>query len=222
MKRPAFTQKRFALCEGNEDAALIRALAGSVPRNIQPFDVSPINDLVDKKGNGGFEDAIISSDILTGFDGVDDVIIVSDNDDDPTLSFGRVRSQLKKAIDDANVQREWALPDAPGIRVAGSPSVSIWMWPSAGQPGCLETVLWQIVQRKYAAQAACVEAALLCSGANNWAVSKRDKARIRCFMSLMVKKNPALALSLAWRDEAQLFPVDSKEFTPVAQFLASV
>jgi hypothetical protein len=222
MKRVEFTQPRFALCEGNEDAALVRALAESIPRNIKQFDVSPVNDLCDKKGKDGFEDAIIGSDALTGFDAVDDVIIISDNDDDPVASFRSVRAHLKKAIDESSVQRAWALPDAPGVRVAGSPSVSIWMWPRANVPGCLETVLWEIVQRKYAVQAACVEAALRCSGANLWAVSKRDKARIRCFMSLMVKKNPAMTLSLLWRDQPQLFPVNSKEFTPVARFLAAV
>lgn len=222
MKRVEFVKSRFALCEGNEDAALIRALVQSVPRNIKPFDVSPINDLVDSKGNGGFEEAIIGSDILTGFEGVDDVVIISDNDDDPAKSFGKVRAQLKKAIDESNVRRNWALPIAPGVRVVGSPSVTIWMWPSPGRAGCLETVLWEIVQRKYQTQAACVEAALACSGADLWAIGKRDKARIRCFMSLMVKKNPALALSLLWRDQAQLFPVNSKEFTPVSRVLAGV
>lgn len=222
MKREKFNQARFALCEGNEDAALVRALAESIPRNIKPFDVSPVNDLCDKKGKDGFEDAIIGSDILTGFDGVNDVVIISDNDDNPAASFSAVRAKLKNAIDEGNVQRQWALPEAPGVRVAGSPSVSIWMWPRADQPGCLETVLWEIVLRKYPQQAACVETAVGCSGASQWSISKRDKARIRCFMSLVVKKNPAMTLSLAWRDQPQLFPVNSKEFTPIARFLSAL
>jgi|LakMenEpi03Aug12_release.lakeMendotaPanAssembly.Ray.scaffolds.fasta_scaffold246895_1 hypothetical protein len=222
MRLNGFTHARFVLCEGNEDAALVRALAASVPRNIKSLNVSPVNDLCRKQGKDGFEDAIIGSDALTGFDGVNSVVIISDNDDDPNKSFSAVRAKLKKAIDDASVQRQWALPDAPEILVAGSPSVSIWMWPSANRPGCLETVLWDIIQRKYPEKAKCVEAAIGCAGADLWSISKRDKAKVRCFMSLAAKKNPAMTLSHAWRDNKELFPVDSIEFTPIAQFLSAL
>jgi len=222
MKRAAFSHARFALCEGNEDAALVRKLIDTAARGIKAFDVSPINDLSDAKGSGGFGESIIGSEPMTNFGAVSEVVIIADNDDDPDGNFEMVRGQLQKAKENGDLQRDWGVPDQPYVREAGDPSVTIWMWPGPGKHGCLETVLWDIVLKKYKAEANCVETALACTGADQWATSKRDKARIRCFMSLYYKKNPALALSLAWRDAPQMFPPQSAEFTPIARFLASL
>jgi hypothetical protein len=218
----AFEQTRLALCEGNEDAQLVRKLV-QTRANIKPFNVSPINDLTDKaKGNGGFGEAIIASEVISGFDRVTEVVIVSDNDDDHAVSFEAICNQIQAAKDSGDVQRDWGVPDAPYVRSQGDPAVTVWMWPADAQQGCLETVLWEIAKRRKQVEADCIEKALRCTGADQWATSKRDKARIRAFMSLVYKKNPALALSNVWRDAPDMFPAQSAEFTPLARLLASV
>jgi Protein of unknown function (DUF3226) len=222
-KRESFTKPRFALCEGNEDAALVRGLIATKSRHISPFDVSPVNDLAEgAKGNSGFEIAAIGADGISGFEGISDIVVISDNDDDPTASFANVRAQLERAKMEGNLQYDWAIPTEPAIALSGAPSVSIWMWPEAGQPGCLETVLWRIVEQKYQQEAACVDAALACAQADQWPISKRDKARIRCFISLRHRKNPALPLSLVWRDAPAIFPLSNAAFNPIAHFLAAL
>lgn len=222
MKRGSFTQTRFILCEGFEDAALARGLIGTPSRHLHPFDVSPVPDLADAAGNSGFENAFIGSDALTGFENISDVVIVADNDGDAQKSFGVVRAQLLKAKNKGNLQHNWAVPDQAGVRAVGQPSVSIWMWPTPGNAGCLETVLWGLIQTKYPDEAACVDSAMKCSGADTWPISKLDKAKVRCFISIVCKKNPAITLGLIWRDLPKIFPLTSAAFNPFARFLAAI
>ena len=220
MKREAFTQTRFILCEGFENSALVRALTDFPPRKLSRCDVSPNNDVGSVSGNTGFEKAIIGAEIIRGFEKSQHVVVVADNDDDPIRSFNQVNEQLKKAKDEGNIKRDWAIPTQPGVRTAGDPSVTIWMWPSIGQPGCLESLLWKIIEAEYQSTSLCVEAALQCSGAHSWPISKLDKARVRCFMSIYCRINPALALGYAWRDVPDLFPLNHKEFDEFVKVLS--
>jgi hypothetical protein len=165
MKREAFAQTRFILCEGFEDSALARALTDFSPRKLTRSDVSPNNDVGSVSGNTEFEKAIIGAEITRGFEKVQHVVVVADNDDNPIDSFNQVTLQLKKAKDEGSVKRDWAIPAQPGVKTAGDPSVTIWMWPSIGQPGCLESLLWKIIETEYQPISLCVEAALQCSGA---------------------------------------------------------
>jgi hypothetical protein len=217
MRRGAFTQPRFIICEGFEDAALARGLIGTPSRHLQAFDVSPIPDVADAAGKDGFEDAFIGCDALTDFDNVSEVVIVADNDGNAFASFAAVRAQLLKAI-----RHNWAIPDHAGQKAVGQPSVSIWMWPSPGNNGCLETVLWDLIKTKYLNEANCVDAAMKCSGADAWPISKLDKARVRCFISIACKRNPAITLGLVWRDLPKLFPLTNPSFNPFARFLAAI
>ncbi len=219
-KREAFSQPRFVLAEGVEDAAVIRALIDK--RNLRPFDVSPTIDLGAQQGNTAFENAISVCEPLTGFLGVSEVVLISDNDSDPAASFAAISAQVGRARQSGALNRGWGSPQAPTVKAAGDPSLSVWMWPSEGGVGCLETLLWQVVSRRYPAEAQCVEDACVCSGAINWSVSKLDKARIRCFISLKCRKNPAATLATLWRDHPELIPLDEFEFDRVADFLNGI
>lgn len=199
---------------------MVRALINFPPRKLKLFDVSPNKDVGTVSGNTGFEKAIIGSETLRGFENVEHVVVVADNDDSPVNSFNQVNEQLKKAKSERNIKRDWAIPIQPGVKTTGDPSVTIWMWPSAGEPGCLETLLWKIIKAKYQSTSLCVESALQCSGAHSWPISKLDKARVRCFISIYCKKNPALSLGYAWRDVPDLFALDNEEFDEFSQILS--
>lgn len=222
MRRGRFTELRFILCEGFEDAALARGLIGTTSRHLPAFDVSPIPDLAGAAGKEGFEHAFIGSDAISGFENIVDVIVVADNDSNAPKSFNAVRTQLIKAKDEGNLKHNWAIPDYPGVRTIGQPSVSIWMWPAPGDVGCLETVLWSLIQAKYPNEAACVEAAIKCSGANAWPIGKLDKAKVRCFISIVCKRNPAITLGNIWRDLPMIFPLTSSAFNQFSKFLAAI
>ncbi len=221
-KREGFEQSRFILGEGAEDAQFARALIKG--RNLlSAFDVSPNVDLASVGGNSGFETAITACEPITGFTAVTEVVLLADNDDDPNASFTAVCDQITDARSTGNVSRNWGVPSAPVIKAPGDPSVSIWMWPSPGQPGCLETLLWQVILTKYPKEAKCVDSACRCAGTSAWrSVSKLDKARVRCFVALVYKRNPAIALSLLWRDCPKLVPVTDRSFKPFSDFLRAI
>ncbi len=96
------------------------------------------------------------------------------------------------------------------------------MWPEPGVKGCFETVLWEIVERKYPAKAKCVAKAFDCAAVKDWTISKLDKGKIRSFISMEYKKNPAIALSLLWRDAPEIFPVADRAFKPISDFLIAI
>lgn len=217
-KRPEFTHDRFIIAEGFEDVAFLRALIDG--RNLNRYDVSPTADMGAAGGTSGFENAFLACEPIPGFDAVHHVVIVADNDDNPTKAFRSLCRQLERARTDFN--RTWGDPTNPGETAAGDPTVSVWMWPAPGVPGCLETLLWQVVQDKYPTEAECIETAILCTGINEWSPSKLAKARIRCFTALKCKRNPAVALGILWRDFRNVIPVTAAPFKQVADFLVAI
>jgi hypothetical protein len=210
--------ERFVLCEGEEDAAFTRAIIDG--RNAhQPFDVSPNIDVGGIGGNSGFEQSFLAVEPLIGFANVRHVVVVADNDDDPAVAFQAVINKVEGLRSSGDLKRNWGTATRAGERFPGDPSVSVWMWPAPAQRGCLETLLWQVIARRNPTEAACAEAACKCAGVDQWPMSKYHKARVRCFLSLVCKRNPAISLSLLWRDYKNLIPVASGEFTPFSDFL---
>lgn len=219
-KRGAFLQPKFILTEGAEDAAISRVLITA--RGLQSFDVSPTIDLGDIGGNAGFEEAAIRCGPITGFSAVTSIVIVSDNDDDPTAAVKAIHDQIEKARAEGNLTRNWAVPETSSSIALGDPSVAVWTWPAPGKPGCLETLLWEIVLKRHAEDAACIDAACKCAAIDGWPKSKLDKARIRCFISLNHRRNPAIALANLWRDNPALIPLNDPIFNEYSTFLASI
>jgi Protein of unknown function (DUF3226) len=222
-KRDSFEHCRAILSEGEEDAAVARAMLASHADSLPSFDVSPVVDIGGAGGHSGFEHAIAKADILSGFPAVTDVVLIADNDDDPAVSFNRVIAQIQ-AAQAAGLSRNWAIPAAPGVKAVGDVSVSIWLWPSHSQIVCLETLLWQLVrsEAKYKSVVSCVDQATQCAGINGWPLSKLDKARIRCFIALQHRPAPAVSLSKVWAYYPDLIRIRSAAFTPFLPFLRSI
>lgn len=222
--RQEFAQKRLIIAEGYDDAVFVTQLIRTPARRLPPFDIWANEELGSVGGNTGFTRAIMAADMKRNFDNVDDVVILADNDVDPNKSFISICNQIKNAKSTGNLSKKWAVPATPGVKMTGDPSVSIWMFPSAGQQGCLETLLWQAIrnQNGHAANVACVEAACRCSGADKWPLSKLDKAKVRVFLSLVCQDNPAVSFHNLWRDFPSLIPMNQSAFTPFADFLRAI
>jgi hypothetical protein len=216
-----FTQKRLILAEGYDDAVFVTQLIRTNARNLPRFDIWANEELGSVGGNTGFKRAIMAADIKRNFIEVDEVVILADNDMDPNKSFFSICSQITNAKSTGSLSRDWAVPDKPGIKAIGDPSVSIWMFPSEAQQGCLETLLWEAIRNQsgHAANVACVEAACRCSGSDRWPVSKLDKAKVRLFLSLVCRDSPAVSFNNLWRDFPSLIPMNQAAFTPSADFL---
>lgn len=219
-KRSAFAEKRFILAEGPEDAAFTRNLIQT--RHLVGFEISPNEDVGSIRGNSGFERALIGCEPLTGFNGVSEVVILADNDGTPRESFEAVLAQLMGAKTQGNLKRTWGVPSSAGARSIGDPSVTIWMWPFANQIGCLETLIWPVLQRKYPKETACVDKAAQCAGTSAWPISKLDKARVRCFLSLAYKDDPAATLATVLSKAPSLIQMTDAVFDPIFNFLRSL
>lgn len=219
-KRLEFRHEKAILAEGIEDAAFLRELLQNRIR--RPFDISPVGDLGDKLGNSGFASAMSSSEPITKFTDVKSVVLVSDNDEDPPASVALINKHINDAKANSALGRDWGIPVVSGKTTAGDPSLSLWMWPEPGVKGRFETVLWEIVVRKYPDKAKCVEKAFACAKVKDWTTSKLAKGKIRNFISLEYKKNPAISLSHIWRDAPEMFPVTDKAFKPILDFLMAV
>jgi hypothetical protein len=219
-----FTETRIIIGEGYEDAIFASQIIRTPARLLPHFDVWANEDLGKIGGNSGFRKSAAAADIKRNFPLVTDVVILADNDEDPQASFASVCSQIRNAKQNGQLKRNWAIPTAPATKQAGDPSVSVWMFPAPGQAGCLETLLWTAIQnqRGNTANVACVEAALRCTGANQWPKSKQDKARVRAFLSLVCRDNPSATFNNLWRDFPDLIPMNQAAFTPVADFLRAI
>jgi hypothetical protein len=221
-RRAEYTNSRVILAEGEEDAAFVRALLAAYS-DIRPFDVSPTVDVGEVGGSSGFYRSVVRCDGLTGFEGVTDVVIIGDNDD-PRTSFAGICAQIERARNEGNLTRNWGTATAPGVKAEGDPSVSIWMWPSSelAVEGCLESLLWRAVRGRYKKEAACVDAATRCTNSDQWPISKLDKTRVRCFLSLYLRDNAAVTLSVLWRYFPHVIAVRSQVFRPFLQFIRAI
>lgn len=221
-KKPNFTKSRIILTEGYSDVAFLQALL--VDRNSPEFDVFSVEEVGGKPGNLGFEDAVLISEVNSGFHKVKDFVIIADNDDNPDKSFTSIIAQIEKARKKPgnSLKSNWGKATEPNKKADGSPSVSIWMWPSAGEPGCLETLFWKVIKSKHPLEAVCAENAIACSKADKWSNNKRDKALVHCFNSIRNKNNPASSLKGLFYGKKALIPLGRSEFTPIARFLAKI
>jgi Protein of unknown function (DUF3226) len=220
-RRLEFVNSRLILCEGYEDAAFANALLKG-RKNLPAFDVSPNVDLAGVGGDSGFGDAVIACEAIVGFDRVNEIAILADNDEKPAASFTKLRKQIEKARREKNLSRNWGKATRPAEKALGDPAVSIWMWPSADQPGCLETLLWQAIETRYPREAACVQDVVRCSGIETWSASKLDKARVHCFIAVICKRSPSITLGFLWRYFPNIIPVTDRVFTPFANFLSAI
>jgi hypothetical protein len=220
------SKSRLIIAEGYDDAIFVEQLIGTPARRLPEFDIQANKDLGGVGGNTGFYRAVMAADSKRNFSNVSDVVIIADNDDDATnrRMFVNICNQIQRAKTNGNLQRDWAIPRTPEIREVGDPSVSVWMFPADKKPGCLETLLWEAIknQRGNARGVACVEAACSCSGADSWPVSKFDKAKVRCFLSLVCRDNPSVSFNDLWRDFPSLIPMNQSAFNPIADFLRQI
>ncbi len=213
--RVPFQLPRVIFAAGNEDAAFIRELLNA--RRIFDWDVRSNLDY-GTGGDSGFRRALEGAETLSGFERVQRVAMLLDADDDRAAAFRSAAAQIPDQV--VPEDKAWLRPVGPFVWATGMPSLAIFLLPGSDQLGCLETLLWHVLLRTNAPLAACVDAALECAGANLWSRSKRDKARIRCAISLKLVRNPSLALAKVFRNAPEIFPMDAPEFDPVARFFS--
>ena len=205
-------QPHVILCEGSGDASFLRHLIEV--RKLSPCKiVYPRNE--DPGGRQGFAGRLRSLRFATGYERVTGILVVSDNDANPTGSFKEVRQQILEAGFHAPNRPENAVPSVEG------PSVAVLMLPAINVEGTLESLCLESMNRQWPELAKCTDQFSVCSGVTTWPKSKRDKACMRILIASACKNDPNTSLTHAWSgNRGDLIPLMHSCFDHIALYLS--
>lgn len=206
-----FTLPRLILCEGPHDAGFFRALIAN--RNLQQFHIRcPPKEA--GYGVSAFEKSLVGFSVITGFEKIADIVVVGDNDDDPSASFADICLQITSA--------GYHAPAQPNSVFNGTPNIHVMMVPLPNQAGSLESLCYTAASNANAAVAACVQSYEQCLNLNGWAEQKKAKMRLRSFLAGSYRKNPDILFSRVWQERAGLIPLSDTIFDPLANYLGAI
>lgn len=142
------------------------------------------------------------------------VVLVRDSDDDQAAAFASICRQVSDA--------GYGVPQAPQVRgpsKSSLPPVIVLLLPQAS-PGCLETLIYQVLKVKYADVAAEVEQLASRVPTGRCEISKRSKALVAYMIASVCVDDPGCAVSYMWGHkkgfrDLLLHPV----FDDIAKFL---
>lgn len=185
---------RLMLCEGEHDRSFFTNLIQE--RSIQDFQICCPNDAVGGGGvshYGDFLEALLSAPNVKA---IQTILIVADNDDNPTASFQFVLDQIKQP-------GAFATPAGPRQKATSStlPSVTVLMLPWDTKLGAVETLCLEAAWNKRPNIRKCIDDYANCSGAAAWPQHRRLKMQMRSTLSALCDKDPNTSLTHAWNAE---------------------
>ena len=185
------TREHLIVGEGDADRAFFNALLQE--RKIDGFQV------LAPAGGRQFGVRLRAIRGATGFKHVKTILLVADNDIDPTASFQQVRAEIRAA-------GGYGVPDAvlQPATAQNHPSVRIMMLPRAGQPGCLETIVLESLLIEVPTLRECLNDYLKCTPAVGWDQSKQAKMRLQCLIAATCKVDPNCSLTHLWSSKKKL------------------
>lgn len=216
---------RLAICEGPEDHCLIRKLREV--RAIRDFHALTISDAEAGGGYQALGNALPAISRLSGFrQNVQNIAVIIDADDDPIARFEEAKTMIALANQNPDSRDFFPEPVLPFVQsVRGNLTLTLLLMPGKGATGCLETLLWPILTRLYPAATTCVDTMIACSAIETnppaWNASKVLKAKVRATLSIVHKRDPAIALSRLWTRAPDVIPATSPEFDELAAILES-
>lgn len=212
-----FDLPRLLLCEGKDDAEFFRGLIDV--RNLPHFHISDTSTQeASQGGNTGFRRALIAARNNDNYySRIRNILVVSDNDD-PATSFDKVCDQVERAGFPKPTAR--LTPTTPS---ADRPRLPVMMLPlDPDEEGNLECTCVPATMsvRDSVSQAIRTFDANL--HAEDWTPSRRGKLWLRAYLAATCERDPFVYLSKAFREHADLIPLDHPSFTPIADVLASL
>lgn len=211
-----YTRPNHLLCEGPSDVAFFERLMADRGLPTDPWDItSPRGKL---SGVSAFTAHIQGLFTSGDIGNIERLLIVADNDTNPSGNFTGVRRQVREGgVPVPNKPLETARDESP-TRL----SVAILMLPWAGEQGCLETLLLEAAMDSNPNLNACISAFLGCCSGNDistWSISRESKSRIHALIAAVCKE-PACALQYVWAKDGNPIPIRSTRFDRIARFVA--
>lgn len=215
------TQPFVLLCEGQHDSQFFTHLITS--RNLPRFEVCSVNYVLGdtRGGNTKFTEALDELPAIPGFQNVQKVLIVADNDLDPVAAF----DEIKVAIDATTTiigppASRYIAPAAPLTKVGVNPAVVVMMIPWTGTIGSLSTMCLTAAENAAPTIAGCVNALATCAAADVWPVTTLAKMKLRALIASAHRAKPELSPAYVWSEGTNLVPLTDSVFNQVAAFLA--
>jgi hypothetical protein len=205
-----FSAPSLILCEGKGDTRLYERLLALHGLSAK-FDITTPKD----HGNGAFGRylKLIHETSRTFREKVQNILIVSDNDDDPDVSFATIQQQLKDT-------KVFPVPEAAQqvAKAHGVQSVVILMLP-VGKLGNIETICFEAAETKWQLGKH-VESYLAQTPANGWGIGKQSKMKMQCVLAATCHDQPDITLAGHWGQKEDFhIPITEKCFDDVVKFL---
>lgn len=191
-----------------------------------PEDESFINSLIKKRSlpschvcnSGGWTTLAKKLDGIrpsAWFANIQKVLIIADNDDKPDKRFADICAQLEDF--------EFEAPSKPGeLSKSGHPKICIWMMPSLGELGCLETLLTKPARNVKGGKAKEIDEFLAVVGQDKWTSDvRKSKAWLRAYLAINAS-DPGVTLvhTFTQSKNKNLFPLDDNSLTKFSNFIS--
>jgi len=182
--------RTIVVCEGASDDAFVRHLIDR--RKLGAITVV-YPEAPEPGGRQGFGSVLRTLRTLRGFETVTGIIILSDNDADPTGSFSEVQEQIRTAD-------RYGVPSKPEEWTTGrgTPPIAVYMLPRANVEGDLEQLCLTAARDQWPNILACADEFARCTGAENWPTNKRSKMLLRSVLSAVCRTDPNTSLVYLW------------------------
>jgi hypothetical protein len=209
------------LCEGQHDSEFFTHLIQS--RNLPRFEICSVSYVLgtSRGGNTRFTDALDELPAIPGFQNVQKVLIVADNDLDPTAEFNRVTASIAATAPIIGPPAgRYVAPTAPLTKVGANPAIVILMMPWTGVIGSLHTMCVTAAANAAPMIASCVDNLAVCTAANAWPITTLAKMKLRAMIASSHRPKPDLSPAYVWSEGTNLVPLSDGVFDQVAGFLA--
>ncbi len=216
------TQPFVLLCEGQHDSQFFTHLIAS--RGLPSFEVCSVNYVIGstRGGNTKFTEALDELPAIPGFQNVQKVLIVADNDLEPVAAFNNVAAAITATAPIIGPPASrFVAPKAPLQKAGTNPSVFVMMIPDIGVTGSLTTMCLVAAENSAPVIAGCVNAlANSCTTADTWSVTALAKMKLRALIASSHKPKPELSPAYVWSEGTNLVPLSDSVFDDISDFLA--
>lgn len=217
----AITNKYVLLCEGAHDAEFFKALIDD--RNLPGFTIASCGFATRLDGKDGISHltgALEGITTLAGFEQVEAVLIVADNDSDGAATFAEIVDMVGAA--EVSPGQPYIPPTAPLVKGAGVPSVVVMMLPWTDVNGALDTLCLAAAENQRHLLSGPVHAfaaAAQVDDAHGWPITKQHKMKLRSLISAAHAADPYISPAYVWKHGTDLVPVSDASFNQIADFI---
>lgn len=212
-----FETPNYILCEGISDKCFLQWIIRE--RNLPKCDIwFPMVGDDDAGGHSKFGSYLtVSIGIESFIQNTMRVVVLADNDIDAPQRFEETRQMLTDVGFNAPTKPKEFVP------TDNLPDVAIFMLPTEGEIGTLESYLLPSMHDKWGLEAA-VDQLVAASPANGWPFNKQSKAKLQSILSVTCKTHPFTGLGHLWTQRKPEFHMDPahSSFDELSEFLGSL